>query len=129
MGTIEPDAEADPMPSLILDIEQHRVSYKGATVDLQPTPLKFLTLLARKPGKVVTKREIYDSIWGLNDACDNPIYEHQITDTKSTLVKALGRLAGNGHGIQPKEVRGLIKTKPTVGYWLDLPGEMVRVCE
>jgi len=128
VGTIEPDVEADPMPSLILDIEQHRVSYKGATVDLQPTPLKFLTLLARKPGKVVTKREIYDSIWGLNDAADNPIYDHQITDTKSTLIRTLVSQAGNGRGIPTREIQGLIKTKPKVGYWLDLPEKDVRIC-
>ncbi len=128
VGSVEPNAETDPMPSLILDIKQHRVSYKGATVDLQPTPLKFIALLAKKPGKIVTKQEIYDSIWGLNDAADNPIYDHQITDTKSTLVRALGSLAGNGHRIPSGELRGLIKTKPRVGYWLDLPDREVRVC-
>jgi len=128
VGLIEPDVEADPMPSLILDIKQHRVSYKGATVDLQPTPLKFIALLAKKPGKIVTKQEIYDSIWGLNDAADNPIYDHQITDTKSTLVRALGSMAGNGHGIAAREIQGLIKTKPKVGYWLDLPENEVRIC-
>ncbi|NLH48648.1 MAG: DEAD/DEAH box helicase, partial [Myxococcales bacterium] len=129
VGLVEPNFEADPMPSLILDIKQHRVSYKGAMVDLQPTPLKFIALLAKKPGKIVTKQEIYNSIWGLNDAADNPIYDHQITDTRHTLVRALERLAGNGNGIRSQEVRGLIKTKPRVGYWLDLPGDQVCVHE
>jgi hypothetical protein len=64
----------------------------------------------------------------LNDAADNPIYDHQITDTKHTLVRALGSLAINGHGIRPQEVRGLIKTKPRVGYWLDMPEKEVLVC-
>ncbi|MCL4853615.1 MAG: winged helix-turn-helix domain-containing protein, partial [Bryobacteraceae bacterium] len=127
MGTVEPDVEADPKPSFILDIAQHRVSYMGATVDLQPTPLKFIALLARKPGKIVTKKEIYDSIWGFHDAADNPIYDHQITDTKSTLVRTLVSQVGKARGIPAREIQGLIKTKAKVGYWLDLPPEEVQV--
>ncbi|MDP8255205.1 MAG: hypothetical protein P9M14_05605, partial [Candidatus Alcyoniella australis] len=74
------------------------------------------------------KREIYDSIWGACDAADNPIYDHQIADTKHKLVRALCRMTGNGKRIPPREVQGLIKTKLHVGYWLDLPEGEVRVC-
>ncbi|MDP8254811.1 MAG: DEAD/DEAH box helicase, partial [Candidatus Alcyoniella australis] len=45
MDAVRPEATDDPMPSLVLNLRLHCVTYKGATFDLRPTLLKLLALL------------------------------------------------------------------------------------
>ena len=50
---------------LILDKEQHRITYKGEEVTFAKKEFKLVELLISKPGKVFTREEILEKVWGL----------------------------------------------------------------
>jgi two-component system, OmpR family, alkaline phosphatase synthesis response regulator PhoP len=49
---------------LTIDRESHRVIQAGTEVELAKKEFELLNLLASKPGRVFTRNEIYDRIWG-----------------------------------------------------------------
>lgn len=49
---------------LTIDRESHRVIKAGIEVELAKKEFELLNLLASKPGRVFTRNEIYDKIWG-----------------------------------------------------------------
>jgi two-component system response regulator RegX3 len=60
---------------LELDLVRHRVRVDGREVDLTPSELALLSLLAREPDRVFTRREIMQHLWdstyvGDERACD-----------------------------------------------------------
>ena len=60
---------------LELDLVRHRVRVDGREVDLTPSELSLLSLLARAPDRVFTRREIMQHLWdstyvGDERACD-----------------------------------------------------------
>jgi len=60
---------------LELDLVRHRVRVDGREVDLTPSELSLLSLLAREPDRVFTRREIMQHLWdstyvGDERACD-----------------------------------------------------------
>lgn len=50
---------------VIIDKEKHLVLYKSLKVELAKKEFKLLELLASKPGKVFTRQEILENVWGL----------------------------------------------------------------
>ena len=60
---------------LELDLARHRVRVDGREVDLTPSELSLLSLLAREPDRVFTRREVMQHLWdstyvGDERACD-----------------------------------------------------------
>ena len=60
---------------LELDLVRHRVRVDGREVDLTPSELSLLSLLAREPDRVFTRREVMQHLWdstyvGAERACD-----------------------------------------------------------
>ena len=49
---------------LIIDPERHHVELQGEVIELPRKEFELLSLLASKPGKVFTREEIMDRIWG-----------------------------------------------------------------
>ncbi len=49
---------------LTIDRESYRVTKGGVEVELAKKEFELLNLLASKPGRVFTRNEIYDKIWG-----------------------------------------------------------------
>lgn len=49
---------------LIIDPERYRVELQGSVIELPRKEFELLSLLASKPGKVFTREEIMDRIWG-----------------------------------------------------------------
>jgi two-component system alkaline phosphatase synthesis response regulator PhoP len=49
---------------LLIDRESYRVTKSGVEVELAKKEFELLNLLASKPGRVFTRNEIYDKIWG-----------------------------------------------------------------
>lgn len=47
-----------------VDLPRHRVTVRGAEVDLTPKEFAFLAALARHPGRVMTHRTILQEVWG-----------------------------------------------------------------
>ena len=59
-------AEAHPtraVGGLVLDLERYDASVEGEPVQLTPSELKLLSLLAREPGRVYSRREIMQHLW------------------------------------------------------------------
>lgn len=112
---------------LTVDRIQKRITFKGACLDLQPTPFAFLELLAEKPGSVVPTESIYQHLYGEPIDPDHMTYNRQIPNTKCKLISTLLKLTANGNGISSREIKGLIKTRHRVGYFLDLPEQEVMI--
>ena len=70
-GTGSPDeAELLTFPGLRIDRVQHRVEVDGDEVHLTPTEFRLLWCLASQPGRVFSRAELLDRIWGYDSESD-----------------------------------------------------------
>ena len=56
--------ERTTLGDMVIDIERYHIEIKGKVVELPRKEFELLGLLASKPGKVFTRDEIMDRIWG-----------------------------------------------------------------
>ncbi len=89
---------------LVLDLRRRRAQRSQQTIDLSPKEFSLLEYLMRNEGRVVTRTQILDHLWG---------YDY---DSESNLVDVyvayLRRKVDRGHG------RQLIRTVRGIGYAL-----------
>jgi DNA-binding response OmpR family regulator len=89
---------------LVLDVRRRRAQRAGKNIDLSPKEFSLLEFLMRNEGRVVTRTQILDHLWG---------YDY---DSESNLVDVyvayLRRKIDKGHG------RQLIRTVRGIGYAL-----------
>jgi len=90
---------------LELDREKKRVSRSSRAVDLGPTEFRLLEFLMERPGRVFSREQLLDGVWG----SDVYIDERTVDVHVGRLRKALNR----GHAIDP------IRTVRGAGYSLD----------
>ncbi len=90
---------------LELDREKKRVSRSSRPVDLGPTEFRLLEFLMERPGRVFSREQLLDGVWG----SDVYIDERTVDVHVGRLRKALNR----GHGADP------IRTVRGAGYSLD----------
>ena len=90
---------------LELDREKKRVSRSDRPVDLGPTEFRLLEFLMERPGRVFSREQLLDGVWG----SDVYIDERTVDVHVGRLRKALNR----GHGNDP------IRTVRGAGYSLD----------
>ena len=57
-------------PGLVLDFGRHEVLRDGEAVNLTPTEFNLLALLASRPGRVVSRTEMIQQVWGLGAELD-----------------------------------------------------------
>jgi two-component system phosphate regulon response regulator PhoB len=88
-----------------LDRERKRVLRSGRAVDLGPTEYRLLEFLMQRPGRVFSREQLLDGVWG----SDIYIDERTIDVHVGRLRRALNR----GHEIDP------IRTVRGAGYALD----------
>lgn len=62
--TTKPNGARLVCPPLVIDCEEHRVSWDGVEVDLTPSEFEILQLLAERPGHVKTRQAIQDRVYG-----------------------------------------------------------------
>jgi two-component system phosphate regulon response regulator PhoB len=98
-------AEVLTLGELQLDRVKKRVSRGGRDVDLGPTEFRLLEFLMERPGRVFTREQLLDGVWG------NEVYidERTVDVHVGRLRKALNR----GHDDDP------IRTVRGSGYALD----------
>ena len=99
-------ASADEKPVItlgdfVIDLPQHRVVVRGQEVHLTPKQFDLLTVLARRPGQVLTHRALLHAVWGAN--ADQPEY----------LRVNIGQLRKK---IETSEEPRYILTEPWIGY-------------
>lgn len=88
-----------------LDEADGLLRVKGQVVDVEPRPLRLLLELLRRPNEVLTKDELFDSVWNGRVTVD-----HVLANAVSKLRSALGEEAG-----------ARVVTVPRVGYRLNGP--------
>jgi two-component system, OmpR family, KDP operon response regulator KdpE len=88
---------------LTIDEEAHRVERAGTAIHLTPKEFDLLVLLARNAGKVLTHRQILQSLWGPAHVEDTPYLRVFIGQLRQKLEA------------EPASPR-LILTEPGVGY-------------
>jgi len=70
-GTAAPEErEALTFPGLRMDRTQHRLEVDGEEVHLTPTEFRLLWCLASQPGRVFSRAELLDKIWGYESESD-----------------------------------------------------------
>ena len=90
---------------LELDREKKRVSRNGHAIDLGPTEFRLLEFLMERPGRVFSREQLLDGVWGRDVYID----ERTVDVHVGRLRKALNR----GHDTDP------IRTVRGAGYALD----------
>ncbi|MEC9358917.1 MAG: tetratricopeptide repeat protein [Pseudomonadota bacterium] len=83
----------------------------GLSVDVEQKPLQVLAVLLRHAGEVVTKRELFESVWA-----DRITVDHVLATAVGKLRKALG-----------EDGERLIVTVPRIGYRLSGAVERIAV--
>jgi two-component system, OmpR family, alkaline phosphatase synthesis response regulator PhoP len=89
------------MGNLIIDREQYQIIYKGKTIVLPRKEFNLLELLASKQGKVFTRDEIFDGIWGDTIIGDRTIDVHirklreKLGEESIITVKGIGYKINN----------------------------------
>jgi two-component system response regulator ResD len=69
-SSVEEEADALVFPGLRVDRVQHRVEVEGEEVHLTPTEFRLLWCLASRPGRVFSRAELLDRIWGYDSESD-----------------------------------------------------------
>ena len=90
---------------LELDREKKRVSRNGHAIELGPTEFRLLEFLMERPGRVFSREQLLDGVWGRDVYID----ERTVDVHVGRLRKALNR----GHADDP------IRTVRGAGYALD----------
>jgi len=102
-----PERVADVLTfgDIAIDREKKRVSRGGQAIDLGPTEYRLLEFLMERPGRVFSREQLLDGVWG----SDIYIDERTVDVHVGRLRKALNR----GHSSDP------IRTVRGAGYALD----------
>ncbi len=89
---------------LALDLRRRRAERGGRTIELSPKEFSLLEFLMRNQGRVVTRTQILDHLWGYDYATDSNLVD--------VYVAYLRRKVDRGDG------RKLIRTVRGIGYAL-----------
>src|SRR3712207_499692 len=70
---------------LEIDILHRRVRVDGGDVHLTPLELSLLYLLAANAGRVLTRDEILDNLWGGDCAAESNVVDRQVRSLRAKL--------------------------------------------
>jgi len=74
--------------SLVIDLEKYEVTLAGQKVDLTTTEFKILELLSSKPGRVFTRDQILNYLWGEEKIVLDRTIDVHIRNLRGKLGKA-----------------------------------------
>lgn len=103
------DAEGLDYAGVAMDLVSHRVSRDGRAIQLGPTEFRLLRHFMEHPGRVFSREQLLDSVWGRDVYVDERTVDVHIR----RLRKAL-----NAEGAPD-----LIRTVRSAGYALDASGD------
>ena len=105
IGQLHPVSSEITVGSLSIDKERHRVSISGEVINLTPLEFDLLFFLAKNRGRVFTREQLMETVWGYDFYGD--------ARTVDTHVKKLREK------LTPPEIRRMIVTVWGVGYKFD----------
>ena len=92
----EPQAERIECEGLAIDLERHEVHVNGQAVELTAKEFELLACFARSPGRVFTRAQLLDQVWGYSHSG----YEHTVNSHINRLRNKIERDPGNPDFIQ-----------------------------
>jgi two-component system phosphate regulon response regulator PhoB len=75
---------------IVLDAETHRVTRDGAEVRLGPTEFRLLSTLMEKPGRVWSREQLLDRVWGRDIYVDTRTVDVHIGRLRKSLTTTGG---------------------------------------
>lgn len=105
-----PEPEREPEPALAVDRTARRASYGQKPLELTRVEFDLAALLSEHPGRVYTRAEFIDRVWGSGFAITDRTIDSHIKSLRRKLTDA-GAAAG------------VIQTVRGVGYRMAAPGE------
>jgi two-component system phosphate regulon response regulator PhoB/two-component system alkaline phosphatase synthesis response regulator PhoP len=88
---------------LVIDLDKFETAVEGAKVDLTATEFKILQLLASKPGRVFTRDQILDHLWGDEKAVVDRTVDVHIRNLREKLGPAaslIKNIRGVGYKVE-----------------------------
>ena len=64
---------------IIIDDEQHLVTFNGEEIELSPTEYRLLQVLIEKKGRVLTKKLLLDEVWGITFESESTVTDTYIS--------------------------------------------------
>ena len=89
---------------LLLDLRRRRAERAGRTIELSPKEFSLLEFLMRNEGRVVTRTQILDHLWGYDYATDSNLVDVYVSYVRRKVDR--------------KHERKLIRTVRGIGYAL-----------
>lgn len=84
---------------LQLDTEAHRVTKTGAIVELSPTEYKLLHMLLSNTGRVLTRQQLLDHVWGYSFDGDSSVVDTYISYLRKKLDRDEPKLIHTIRGV------------------------------
>jgi len=89
---------------IVLDGETHRVTRAGEEIKLGPTEFRLLSTLLEKPGRVWTREQLLDRVWGRDVFVDTRTVDVHVGRLRKALRKAgaddpLRTVRGTGYAL------------------------------
>ena len=75
---------------IMLDSTEHRVYRSGTAVPLGPTEFRLLTTLMEKPGRVWSREQLLDRVWGRDIYVDTRTIDVHVGRLRKALMKSGG---------------------------------------
>lgn len=75
---------------IVLDAETHRVTRAGAEIKLGPTEFRLLSTLMEKPGRVWSREQLLDRVWGRDIYLDSRTVDVHIGRLRKALTTSGG---------------------------------------
>ena len=104
-----PEKSADLLEfqDIIMNLGEHRVSRAGTNIHLGPTEYRLLRVFLEKPGRVFSREQLLDRVWGRDIYVESRTVDVHIR----RLRKAL----------EAPDTENLIRTIRAAGYSIDVP--------
>jgi DNA-binding response OmpR family regulator len=91
-----PEQQLIEMDGLRIDLQRHQAQVGGRTVELTAKEFELLACFARSPGRVFTRTQLLDQVWGYSHSG----YEHTVNSHINRLRNKIERDPGNPDYIQ-----------------------------
>jgi DNA-binding response OmpR family regulator len=91
-----PEAQLIEADGLRIDLQRHQAHVNGKAVELTAKEFELLAYFARSPGRVFTRAQLLDQVWGYSHSG----YEHTVNSHINRLRNKIERDPGNPDYIQ-----------------------------
>jgi two-component system OmpR family response regulator len=92
-----------------LNDDVHQVTFAGETVDLSPTEFRLLLVLLENKGRVLSKTQLLDDVWGITFQSESSVVDTYISYLRKKLHKdgfeGIRTIRGVGFQIQEPPVK------------------------